>query len=275
MIIDAREVPEGTDVRCDLCIIGGGPAGITLAHALRDRGFHIVLLESGGTEFDATLEDLNKGEVVDPLVHGPLEDYRRRRLGGGSTAWGGRCVPYDAIDFETRPFVPDSGWPFTRRDLDPYYERAHAYLELGAYTYDPRDALPSPGSERPMIPGLVSDEVSTDSLYLFSPPTNFGRRYREPLASTANVRVYLFANVVELRTDAAGGHVTSAEVATSSGRKLSVVANRFVLAAGGLDVTRLLLVLGPRAAAGPGQRPRSRRSLLHVPRHPPRGDRAA
>jgi choline dehydrogenase-like flavoprotein len=241
VIIDTREVPAGTALRCDLCIVGAGPAGIALAHSLRDRGRDVILLESGGIDFDASLEDLNKGEVVDPLVHGPLEDYRRRRLGGATTAWGGRCVPYDAIDFEVRSFVPDSGWPLTKRDLDPYYERAHVYFDLGAYNYSPKEVLLSPDRERPMIPGLVSDEVSTESLYLFSPPTNFGRKYREALASSPRVRVYLFANVLEMTTDAAGVRVTSVEVATPSGRKFTVAANCFVLAAGGLDVTRLLL----------------------------------
>ncbi len=241
MITDARELSEGTKLRCDLCIIGGGPAGVTLAHALRDSGLEVILLESGGIEFDAALEDLNKGEVVDPLGHGPLEDYRRRRLGGGTTAWGGRCVPYDPIDFEKRPFVPDSGWPLIKPDLDPYYERAHDYLDLGAYSYDPRQVLTSPDREQPMIPGLASDEVSTDSLYLFSPPTNFGLKYREALASAANVRVYLFANVSELLVDPTGARVASVAVATPSRRALAVEAKRFILAAGGLDVTRLLL----------------------------------
>ena len=95
-----------------------------------------------------------------------------------------------------------------------------------------------------MIPGLASDEVSTDGLYLFSPPTNFGLKYREALASAANVRVCLFANVSELLVDPAGARVASVAVATPSGRALAVEAKRFVLAAGGLDVTRLLRGLG-------------------------------
>jgi choline dehydrogenase-like flavoprotein len=241
VIIDTREVPADSTLSCDLCIVGGGPAGITLAHALRGKGLDIILLESGGTEYDAALEDLNRGEVSDLSTHGPLEDYRRRRLGGGTTAWGGRCAPYDAIDFEVRPFVPHSGWPLTLRDLDPYYERAHGYLDLGAYVYDPREALRAPDGDRPMIPGLRSEDVSTDCLYLFSPPTNFGRKYREPLASAAKVRVCLFANVVKLRTDLAGERVTSVDATTPAGQRLSVTARRFVLAAGGLDVVRLLL----------------------------------
>src|SRR5258708_16460778 len=112
MIIDTRRVDNMEPVGCDVCIVGAGPAGIAIATELARAGKQVVLLESGGTSFEASTNDLNRGEVLDHYRHGPLEDYRRRRLGGATTAWGGRCVPFDAIDFETRDFVPHSGWPF-------------------------------------------------------------------------------------------------------------------------------------------------------------------
>ena len=35
----------------------------------------------------------------------------QRRLGGASNLWGGRCVPMNALDFEARTILNQSGWP--------------------------------------------------------------------------------------------------------------------------------------------------------------------
>lgn len=251
MLIDARQLPPDVTLRCDVCVIGGGPAGIAVARELGARGKSVILLESGGIELDAAAEDLNKGSVVDPLTHGPLEAYRRRRFGGATTAWGGRCVPFDEIDFEHREWVPNSGWPITKRDVDPFTERTHAYLDLGAHSHAVNEALPPAARRRAMIPGFVSDDVTTDSLYLFSPPTNLGKKYLDELTASRSVRLVVHANCQNIRTDAEGSRVSHLVVesrapggdgaASSSAKRFEVFANRFVLAAGGLENVRLLL----------------------------------
>lgn len=252
MIIDTRWIVGQEPIRCDVCIAGAGPAGIVLATELARAGKDVVLLESGGTRFEAKTNDLNKGQVTAPDAHGPLEDYRRRRLGGAATAWGGRCAPFDAIDFEYRPFVPNSGWPFGKSHIDPYCARAHAYLELGAYTYDPCQALPSPACEREMIPGFISDDVTAESMYLFSPPTDLGMRYRPDLAASRRVRVYLYANCLEIVTNPEGTRVDRVDAGAMNGKRIAVSAKHYVLAAGGLEVTRLLLASNRVHTAGIG-----------------------
>src|SRR5690349_7070472 len=171
MITDARTLGGVFILRCDVCIVGAGPAGISIARELGRRGLDVILLDSGGKKFDKSAHDLDKGTTSDTASHGPLEDYRRRRLGGSTTAWGGRCVPFDEIDFEPREFVPYSGWPITRKDLDPYYEKAHEYAQLGPYSYDVHESLPAGAANKPMIPGLCDPELTMDSIYRFSPPT--------------------------------------------------------------------------------------------------------
>jgi len=251
MLIDARHLPPDDTLRCDVCIVGGGPAGIAIARELGARGKSVILLESGGIKLEAAAEDLNKGEVVDPVTHGPLEAYRRRRLGGASTSWGGRCVPFDEIDFERRDWVPNSGWPLTKSDIDPFTPRAHAYLDLGAHSHEVNEALPPAAQRQAMIPGFVSDDVATDSLYLFSPPTNFGKKYLEELTASRSVRLLLHANCLKIMTDAEGSRASHLVVESSApeggsgpssprGRRFEVIADRFVLAAGGLENVRLL-----------------------------------
>ena len=48
--IDARTIPPGTVLQPDVAIIGGGPAGITLALALARTPLKVMLFESGGMD---------------------------------------------------------------------------------------------------------------------------------------------------------------------------------------------------------------------------------
>jgi choline dehydrogenase-like flavoprotein len=241
MIIDARELKDQESISCDVCIVGAGPAGIVLAFELAEAGMDVVLLESGGTKFEAATNDLNKGNVVDLQTHGPLEDYRRRRLGGASTAWGGRCAPFDEIDFERRAYVPNSGWPFGKSEVDPFVARAQRYLNLGTSSYDTLEDLPPEARERPMIPQMVSEILNVTSKYLFSPPIDFGARFGKELTASQRVRVYLYANCLDLAVRSDGTQVQHIEAATINGNQMFLSAKQYVLASGGLEVTRLML----------------------------------
>ncbi|MBD2359406.1 GMC family oxidoreductase [Tolypothrix sp. FACHB-123] len=241
MLIDARKLTADETINCDICIVGAGAAGITLAYELCDTGMEVVLLESGGMKFEDNTQDLNKGDV-NLKVHGPLEEYRRRQFGGATTAWGGRCVPFDEIDFETRSYVPHSGWPITKRDLDPYYARAHVYCDIGAYTYDVKEVFSDHNSQQSMIPGLKSEEIELNKLYRFSPPTNFGKKYIDKLKKSRNIKIFLYANCLKIITDDEGNNVSHLKVGTLLKNECYFYAKQYILALGGLEVTRLLLL---------------------------------
>jgi choline dehydrogenase-like flavoprotein len=238
MLLDARTVPRDHVVEYDVCVVGAGAAGITLAHELNGSGLRVLLLESGGLRGSKATQDLYAGEVSDPRHHGPLDKYRVRRFGGTTTVWGGWCAPFDASDFLARPHVPHSGWPIGRADLDPFYVRAHAYLELGSYDYDVGSALPGAPTTSFLSDG--ARDVVTDKLWLVSRPTDFGKTYLPSLKRSANVAVCLHGNAVELLADPAH-HVDRLRVACLQGNRFHVRARVFVLAAGGLETTRLLL----------------------------------
>ena len=110
-----------------MCVIGGGAAGITIANEIANHS--VIVLESGGLEFDPKIQKLYQGE--NPRDDFSLETSRFRMLGGTTYAWGGWCSPLDAIDFQRRDWVTDSGWPITKQDLVPYYQRAQN-ASLGA-----------------------------------------------------------------------------------------------------------------------------------------------
>jgi len=250
MIANAESIASGGILSCDVCVIGGGAAGITAALELGDAGLQVMLLEAGGKKWDARSQDLYKGTVLDPSTHAPLEEYRHRRLGGTTTVWGGRCIPFDKIDFERRDYVPYSGWPITLKDLEPYYPRAQRYCDCGDYAYEVHKAVPDAPPD--MIPGFTDGDVDTSVLERFSLPTDFGRAYFSQLKRASNIKVLLNANCLAIHIASDGQRATSMEVSSLRKNRFHVKAKAFVLAAGGLEVTRLLFVSNQTQKEGIG-----------------------
>jgi choline dehydrogenase-like flavoprotein len=250
MMLDASELPAGRTLTADLCIVGAGAAGITLALQLIDSGLEVLLLESGGMRPEAATQALYCGSVEEDRLHSPPDRYRQRRFGGTTTIWGGRCMPFDPIDFEPRDYMPHSGWPVSRDALLPYYRRANRLAEAGEFEYLAGPAL---GARcRPMIRDFASPHFSADTLERFSCPTDFGARYGSKLAAAKNVTVVLHANVVRIQLAREGERVESLEVRTLNGRTFTARAGQFVIASGGLENARLLLASRDVQAAGIG-----------------------
>ncbi|MGH9026526.1 MAG: FAD-dependent oxidoreductase, partial [Acidimicrobiia bacterium] len=243
MLIDANDVPG--DVRADVCIVGGGAAGITLALELANAQLSVVVLESGDTEREESVEALAGGVTTGRSY--PLATTRLRYLGGATNHWSGFCRPLDPIDFEPRPWIPYSGWPFSRAELDPYYGRAQTVCGLGPFEYDV-----DWWQERVGLETLPDDGVLATALYQVSPPVRFGEEYRPALTAAANVDVYLHADVVGLDLAPDGEAVSRARVATLAGNSWSASARVFVLAAGAIEVARLLLTSRDQQPEGIG-----------------------
>ena len=129
MFIDSRSLTEGSKFEADVCIIGGGAAGITLALELGRKHLSVCLFESGGVAGDLETLDLYQGENVG-LPYTFAGGCRTRYLGGSSNCWGGWCRPWSSWDFEQRSWVPNSGWPFGLQELEPHYQVAMKLLKI-------------------------------------------------------------------------------------------------------------------------------------------------
>ena len=255
VLIDSREVLPGKTVRADICIIGAGPVGIALAREFIGERLDVCLLEGGGIAFDAQTQELAAGESEGHRID--LARMRRRQFGGLSNAWnihinnytrmGVRHMPLDPIDFERRDWVPHSGWPFSRAQLDPFYVRAQHVCQAGPFDYSV-EAWQDDAPPRFAFPG---HDLET-SMFQFGPSGIFSNQYCAELELAANIAVYFNANVLELETDGAARKVTRARVAHASGQEFRVAARTFVLATGGIENARLLLASNKVAAAGLG-----------------------
>jgi choline dehydrogenase-like flavoprotein len=250
VICNADSIPNGSCLRADVCIIGAGPAGIALALDLSERGFSVLLLESGFMKEDPTTQRLYEGDVADKKLHSPPDKYRQRRFGGSTAIWGGRCMPFDPLDFEARSYVQHSGWPISYDDLLPYYPRANDLAEAGRFSYRAEDAL---GADTlPLIRGFESERVLTNGLERFSCPTHFGNRYARQLQLTPYVNVLLGANCTGIRLQPNKMAVRTVDVQTLTGTRFSATCRITVLAVGGLETARLLLASNDVAPEGIG-----------------------
>jgi choline dehydrogenase-like flavoprotein len=232
---------------CDLAIVGGGPAGITLAREFARSGVSVILAEAGGLEPDAAVQALYQGENAG--IDYPLELSRLRFLGGSSNHWGGYCRPLDPIDFEAREWVPYSGWPFGIDELLPYYPTATGIVEVSPGQYDDVNYWRQKTGQD--LPDLATGRMRMQFVQ-FSPPTHFGTRYGPELKQADNIRVLLNANVVEIVAGAAGRRAESLAIRTLTGLAHTVKARYFVVATGGLENARMLLLSSSVVPAGLG-----------------------
>lgn len=255
--IDGRSVTGGTVFEADVCVIGGGPVGLSIAGELAARGLSVCLVESGGFEYDAAEHDLCHGELagnklVDPHV------TRTRQYGGLSNNWnilfdrprvGVRYVPMDPIDFQARKEVPYSGWPFDHTEMAPWYERAQVVCGIGPFRYD---AEYRATAEQPAFES--EDRELHSSLFQFGPSSRFHSATRTTLAQTGRVQALLHTTGLALETSEDERHIERLQTGCLNGRRFAVRARSYVLAAGATENARLLLLSNNRNPAGVGNR---------------------
>jgi choline dehydrogenase-like flavoprotein len=247
MLLDFENGANGLEYAADVCVIGGGAAGITIALDFADTCHSVLLLESGGRTYEAAAQRLYDSDVIG-LPHRSIHGGRARVLGGATTLWAGQALPLDDLDFQEREWVPNSGWPIGG-ELEPYYRRAEQVLGIRHVSYDER-TWPN-DSPRP----LLGDDNRLQFRYSqFSPTPDFSKAYRAPLMAAKNVRVVLHANVTNLETDASASRVECVRIRSASGKCGTARARYYVICCGGIDTPRLLLASDGAEPAGLGNR---------------------
>ncbi len=199
-------------------------------------GHEICLLESGGMDFEDDTQALFAGNNIG-MEYYDLDHARLRFFGGTTNIWGGRNVPLDRIDFQTRDWVPHSGWPISLDDLNPYYRLAHDSLELGEFDYS--HAMWKTLQLEPL--DFDPEQLSTHFWRFDAYTERFNSRRCNDLLESENMRIVLHANVLGLQASENATTVSGLNVSTLGGRKAQVKAKHFVLACGAIENARLLL----------------------------------
>lgn len=230
MIFDGYEAFRAADFAPKACILGSGPAGTTIARKLAAAGVPVVVLEAGSREFSDDSQDFYRGITVGDPYFG-LDVARLRFMGGSSNHWAGWCRVLDGLDFEPKAWVPDTGWPIGRADIEPFLADVRDILDLPAF--------------RPDVP--VSDEMRWVQL-IKSPAVRFAEKFAGELDRSRNIAVVLDTYVTELSGD--GKRVTGARLWSNGRDAGSLAVDYFIVCTGGLENSRLLLWSNERTNGG-------------------------
>jgi choline dehydrogenase-like flavoprotein len=246
VFIDFASHPSGKLIEADVCVIGAGAAGISIAHALIGSKLDVCVIETGGL----TTEAVNQALAATTTGYG---DYgtrgcRLRMYGGTTNHWAGQSMPLDTLDFDERAWVPFSGWPIDRETLEPWYEAANTMVDAGVYAYT-KESM-SDGS----WPFPELDFKLLKDVYWRIPlnATEFGENYRGDLERAENIRIYLNATVTALHASDDASAVETATIREHEGNTATVRAHYFVVAAGAMESTRLLLASNDVVPTGLG-----------------------
>ncbi len=244
---DARTLENNSEIVGDICIIGAGAAGISMALDWKDTSYKVILLEGGGFAYDEKVQELYAGKTTGQKYF-PLKSARLHYFGGTTGHWAGMCSPFDPIDFKERNWVPNSGWPISRNDLEPYYAKANKVLKLGPnnYHYDYwNNELPN------LTPLPLDSNVVWNKIWQYS-LVRYGNSYRKEIVEAKNIHLYTYANAVDIKTNENITQVKEIIVKNYAGKTHSVKAKRFVMACGAIQNARMLLAANSQNPKGLG-----------------------
>ena len=235
MIIDLEKFSETEIAGFDVCIVGAGAAGITLALELLRFGKRVVLLEGGGRKLERKSQSLYDVDIVGAPYTGH-QFGRYRKLGGSTTRWAGQILELDELDFTPRPWVPGSGWPIAKSELTAAYASA-IELEGLKDTFSKAVDVWRAGNVSPPDFGKTFEfEFSR-----WCPELNFVRLHGQTLRTHPDLSLFVHANACELNLHENGEAVNSVRCKTFAGKEMIVTADRFVLCVGGIESSRFLL----------------------------------
>lgn len=246
MIVDLDELPD-EPLTADVCIIGSGAAGMTIAREFLGARWNALVLEGGGEYFEPASQEPYRSSVIG-LPHNGIHQGRARAIGGSTTLWAGQALPLTDIDFEAREWVPLSGWPFGKQELAPYYLRAEQVMQLPHASYD-LNSWP-----RPEPPGQYDPELLRLLYSQFAAQPDFAVKYRAAIAGAPNVTLVTHANVTCLEANSEASGIRHVVCRSFRGKTLIARASYYIVCCGGIDSARLLLASRTVEPQGVGNR---------------------
>lgn len=243
MIQDLQQSLPDPAAVADICIVGAGAAGIVLAVEFARRGKSVLLLEGGGAEIEESSQDSYTSELAG-LPHRGVHAGRFRAKGGTTTKWGGQILELDAIDFEQRPGIAESGWPFPKSELARHYERALELEGLAGVTRQDEAVWREVGEQMPKFPSLEP------YFSRWCPEPNFAFLHCHALEQHPGITLWLHANAVEPQIE--GEAMRGIRCRTLTGVEATFCAETFIFCLGGIESSRFFLQ--PALAGLPGNR---------------------
>lgn len=240
---DARSYERDRVIDCDVCIVGTGAAGVSLALRLQDTDRDVWVLEAGGLEQDpltTSAYDLEFGGL-------PISANARQRYFGGTTnTWDGGLAMFRGIDLRPRSWLPLASWPVGSQELADYYRESLNFFGIPHTDLEVRSLSENKGFI------FRTSELDAAYVYWSRRPLRFGTRFIAATRNSRNVKTMLYANVTEIVLNPTGTLVERLVVRTTRGRRFFVRPRVTILACGGIENARILLASDRQRPEGIG-----------------------
>ena len=233
-----------SSIKYNLCIIGSGPAGIitALEYSKSNPQKQVLLLEYGFNNQGAK-NDLDDSIVItNPVNHHYPYECTNKGLGGTSATWGGRCVMYDEVDFAEREAIGENcTWDKALfEEVSQYIDKTADYFECGKAVFD-ISTVDVEGKQR-IAEGFAEGDITDSVIERWSMPTRFGVRYADEIKAQTNLTYIEGKEAHTFAEPDEDGQVSTLLIRDVRSGKTGIInANVFVLAAGAMETTRILL----------------------------------
>ncbi len=242
MFKDIKDLSFDKENSYDVCIVGSGPAGISVVKKLLNSKYKIALLESGGLYPEDDYQVLNEGKNSGPSFLS-LDHSRMRSFGGAGLLWAGWCAPFESNEFEKKSFLNLSGWPISLKDLEIYYKEAAKILGISYDKFYDKKLIGETTREKNFKEFFRDESLLKATVFQVSSPENrnLAEKYRLDLENSNNTDVIFHSTVTNINLSDNGKDVDNVSISDLSGSRTNIKAKIFVLACGALENPRILL----------------------------------
>lgn len=230
------------EIDFDVVIVGTGPAGSTIAKTLSAApGVKVCLLEAGELKPSEDSQEHYNGDWEfswNDKIRADENICRISRLrcfGGTSNHWSGFCSPLQPFDFETRAWVPNSGWPIEYEQYSKYFRRASDTIGI------PYFAESKLGEIENKWPHFSQDRSFFPNIF-YQRNTSFSQKYGDDFRRAKNLTLLTNATLIAIKID--DDTVRHLVVKDRQNKQHKIRCKAVVLACGGIENARLMLNWG-------------------------------
>lgn len=234
MIFDLATTDAPVKLEADVGLIGGGTVGLVIADRLISSGLRVVVLESGSRQETERSRALNEIECTGQVYRGATAG-RTRGLGGTSQIWGGALIPFLPVDFAGRPEIGLQAWPINDATLQPYIGQIEQLFRVVPGHYEKGADVPPATKGNAFVPRLAK--------WPHFSRRNVASLLAGRLEGQSGPEIWLNSTVVDYRISDDGISLAATIAAADGGKTLELSAKKFVVCAGAIESTRLMLWL--------------------------------
>lgn len=234
--LDIEKKENFHNLKYDVCIVGSGPAGMSLVSKFFNTDIKVVILESGKNTDSEMHSKLNEALSIGEREIDALNS-RIRKYGGASQLWAGTSAPFSINDFIDRPEVNIKAWPISIDEITPYYKQASILLGLKwNLFFKPFNEFKTQMSDA--FPNLIGSILRSNN-YFAAKNKDLTKSLKKKIKDSNNIDIFTNATVIDF--DSKNKEIIGVIASSIDGEKFKILAKHFVLCAGAIETTRVLL----------------------------------